>query len=585
MDAVLKRNYELIRRKYNELLLPTFFMVMSEKLCVIVDVLIIGAILGSTQMTVVNMASPLTYVSGIFYILFGQGGSILALRAQSKLQYEKTNFYFTISVLGIIVVSAIYVLCIFLFMDNILAILNVPPEIFALSKKYLSIFAFYFPLNCFLLVVSFFVRSDGRPKRPFYAVLMANLFNIFFDVLFLAGFGWGIESTALASVLGYLIGTIYISKYVFEKDTSFKMISLAKFKFKEILISIKEIVLNTPEVIGKIFFSSKTILLTYLCSTHYGVAGLLAFLVYDNSESVVYMFLSGIMKTMSPIVTVLHKEKDYEAVRYTIIRSAKQILLISVPVSIVLFLYPEILLPIFNVTKVTHAKVFVLAIRITSFSLVGRCMSYLLANYAQATEHNRVSLSLTVLEEGVFAIAGALILTHALAGIGIWISILVAECLPVIGYILYTIYYKRSHNDDINALFMLQNSKLVTWTCTRDNLDNLNQVYLEKTSTTENLFYIRDFFKDGSVLVLNSANDICEHIFENNKDLTEIDLTIRAIKDELYVIFTSDGKLYNPFSNESLMKSDNIVKLSKLKCKFEYDEVLGFNREYIIFKK
>jgi hypothetical protein len=33
------------------------------------------------------------------------------------------------------------------------------------------------------------------------------------------------------------------------------------------------------------------------------------------------------------------------------------------------------------------------------------------------------------------------------------------------------------------------------------------------------------------------------------------------------------------------MKSDNIQELSKLNCKFEYDEILGFNKEYIILKK
>lgn len=84
-------------------------MVMSEKVCTVIDVIIIGFILGSTQLSVINLASPLTYITGIFYILFGQGGNLLALRAQSQLKHEKTNFYFTISILGICLVSIIYI--------------------------------------------------------------------------------------------------------------------------------------------------------------------------------------------------------------------------------------------------------------------------------------------------------------------------------------------------------------------------------------------------------------------------------------------------------------------------------------------
>ena len=85
MDAKLERKYTFLTNKYNELLLPTFFMVMSEKECAVIDVIIIGFLLGPVQLSVVNLASPMTYLTGIFYILFGQGGNLLALRAQSHI--------------------------------------------------------------------------------------------------------------------------------------------------------------------------------------------------------------------------------------------------------------------------------------------------------------------------------------------------------------------------------------------------------------------------------------------------------------------------------------------------------------------
>lgn len=579
----LGRKYTFLRKKYNELLLPTLFMVMSEKLCVIIDILIIGIILGSTQASIINLASPLTYITGIFYILFGQGGNLLALRAQSQLNHKKANFYFTISILGILVVSIVYILIVFLFIDNILMMLNVPAEIFNLGKEYLLIFMFYYPLNCFMLVISFFIRSDGFPKMPFYAVLIANIINIILDILFLKVFNWGIASTALASVLGYLVGTIYISKYLFENERSYRLISLAKFKIKEIILSLKDIILNTPEVIGKIFFASKMTMLTYLCSTYYGVAGLLAFLVYDNSESFVYMFLSGIMKTMSPIVTVLHKEMDYAAVHYIIVRSFKQVLFIALPVSVLFFVYPEILLSIFNIVDPYHSKVVTLAIRITAFSLVGRCMSYLFANYAQAIEKNKISSIITFLEECLFAVAGALILTKIIGGRGIWISILLAECIPVLIYLIYTFKLKRNNRNNLKRILMLQNSKLISWTYAREEIGKTDK-YLDKKSK-EILLCIENIFKNNAATISKAMNDLCNNLFENNENLQEIDITIRLIDEELYIVLTTDGKLYNPFLNESLMKSDNILELSKLNCKFEYDEILGFNKEYIILKK
>lgn len=73
MEGKLERKYTFLKNKYNNLLLPTFFMVMSEKVAVVIDIIIIGFLIGSQQLSIINIASPLTYYTGIFYILFGQG--------------------------------------------------------------------------------------------------------------------------------------------------------------------------------------------------------------------------------------------------------------------------------------------------------------------------------------------------------------------------------------------------------------------------------------------------------------------------------------------------------------------------------
>ena len=146
----------------------------------------------------------------------------------------------------------------------------------------------------------------------------------------------------------------------------------------------------------------------------------------------------GLAKTMSPIVTVLFKEDDLKAVHYIIKHSLKQTVILSLPISILLFIYPEILLIIFDITEAYYIEPVTLAVRITVFSLVGRCLTYLLTNYAQAIEQNKIASIITFIEEFLLAIAGALILTKIIGGIGIWISILISETLPLLIFIIYT---------------------------------------------------------------------------------------------------------------------------------------------------
>ena len=134
----MERKYIFLRKKYYELLLPTLFMVVSEKIAVVIDMIMIGMFIGGSQLSSLNLMSPILYFTGIFYILFGQGGSLLALREKSDLDEEKSNFYFTLSIVGIVIVSLIYIVVIFLFPDNVLHMLNAPANIYH-QAKYVSI--------------------------------------------------------------------------------------------------------------------------------------------------------------------------------------------------------------------------------------------------------------------------------------------------------------------------------------------------------------------------------------------------------------------------------------------------------------
>ena len=578
----MERRYDLLKSKYNELLWPTLLTIISGSLCGLMDMIITGFLTNSTQLSVLFLGSPLKYITCIFYTLFGQGCSLLALRAKSNLEHEKTNFYFTISIWGILLISIIFLLTIFFFTDNVLTMLNTPAEIFNDSRGYLLILMFFFPLNCYIMVISFFIRSDGFPKIPFYTALIANILNVIFDVIFMKGLNMGINGNALGSIMGYLICSIYISKYIFDEKATYKLISLAKFKIREIITSFKEILLNTPEVVGSICFSIKTLVLTYLCSTYWGAAGLLAFLVYDNSETFIYMFLSGIMKTMSPIVTVLYKEVDYKAVQYIIQHSLKQVVIFSLPISIILFLYPEILLKIFSIVDPQYFEPVTLAIRITAFSLIGRCLSYLLANYAQAIERNRIASIITFFEEFIFAVFGALILTKVVGGIGIWISILISEILPLLIFMIYSLHLQKDSENENMTILMLQDSNLITWTFRRELLKSDEKDLNEKNEKI--LANVEKVFKKDTPYISKAIEEICMNIFENNKDVDEIDITIRLIDDYMMIMLTDDGELYNPIKNKKLIKSDSMKRLSCLNYELDYDEILGFNKTYLKIK-
>ena len=191
---------------------------------------------------------------------------------------------------------------IFIFADSLLHLLNIPESIFETSKIYLLILTNFFTLNSYIKVLAYFLKSDGRARLTLRAVIIANVLNLGLNFALINLFPQKIAGIALALVLGYLVSAIYISKYFFEKDATFKLVSPTKFTLRDLSIFSISALRASPELIARICLAIKTTVLVYLCATYWGDVGLLAFLVYDNVETLVYLFVSGMTKTVSPFL-------------------------------------------------------------------------------------------------------------------------------------------------------------------------------------------------------------------------------------------------------------------------------------------
>ena len=347
---------------------------------------------------------------------------------------------------------------------------SIPADIYNPSKTYLLIITNFFTLNSYIKVLAYFLKSDGRAKLTLDAVLIANILNLALDFLLFGVFGQKIEGIAFALVLGYLVSAVYVSKYYFEKDSAFKLISPFKFTLKDIYLFGKSSLHASPELIARIFLAVKTTVLVYLCAKYLGDVGLLAFLVYDNLETLVYLFVSGLTKTISPFLTLFYNEQDYPSVEYIIKLSTKHILIFILSLSTLFFIFPEILLNLFSITMVEQQTVIALAIRITSIGLIGRCLCMIIADYARAISSFRISALINFLREGFLPFILLLIFIPSLGGLGIWITLSLSDIMPVIVYGMIILYRRRQYPNLKNNALMIPKLVSFHWTSIRGNL-------------------------------------------------------------------------------------------------------------------
>ncbi len=570
---IYERDYEFLKNKFNEILVPTILMAMSDKVCQLVDIFIISFVLTSSALSIFGLVLPLNYYNGLFYVIFGIGGNLMAVRAKSKFKDEESNLYFTVAILSAIFISSLFVFFIFTFsgpvLNNFLTADLIQP-----TQTFLYSVCLSYPCICYIQVLSNFARADGFPKLTFYTFLIANILNLLLDIVFLIFLNMGLVGAGLSTTIGFFIGALFMTVILRRNNFSYNLVSVNKLNLKKVLTLIKNIVLNTPEIIGKTFVSTQILIINGLLLTYDGPVGLIAYTIYDNSETIVYMFLSGISKTITPIIALFYKEDDFDAVDFVAKHGLKLLLILVIPFGIVFMTMPEIILTLFSVKDPLQAEYISFIIKITSIGLMGRCIILFTSYYAQAVQFNKIAGTLRFLQEFIIPIGGSLLFLMFIGSFGIWLAILLSEILPLLIYVIY-VKYKQKKDKKIKGYFLLEEDDGVHLTLKKDeinetvpkifnNLNQYNSTHIDK--------------------IKSSIISLSQNIFDVQKNIDEIDVFARFHEDKISLILTDDGAIYNPIeNNDTNIQKDYMKQINELNGNTTYNKVLGFNRTGLEF--
>lgn len=96
-----------------------------------------------------------------------------------------------------------------LMLRPVLLLLRTPAEIIDLTLIYLRILYASLPVAFAYNLLAALLRALGNSKTPLQAMTLSSFCNIALDLLFVFGFGWGIQGAAAATVLAQLLAACF----------------------------------------------------------------------------------------------------------------------------------------------------------------------------------------------------------------------------------------------------------------------------------------------------------------------------------------------------------------------------------------
>lgn len=229
-----------VRKIYFKYLLAAFGSAMIVSIYSIVDMAVVGQYQGPNGTAALAVVAPIWNIIYSLGLFMGVGGSILfsAIRGKKNQDQKDANQYFTISLIGAIVLSVLATLAIVLFEKPILVFFGASDEeILSLAISYLKPIRYALPLFLFNQFLAAYLRNDNDPLLATIGVLSGGLFNVFGDIFFTFTLNMGIFGAGLATAIGSVISFVVMMIHFFRKRNTLKLAKSEHFFQKLGLIS------------------------------------------------------------------------------------------------------------------------------------------------------------------------------------------------------------------------------------------------------------------------------------------------------------------------------------------------------------
>lgn len=423
--------------------LPMIAGNLLQQLYNVADTLIVGRFLGAGALAAVGSSYTLmTFLTSILLGLCMGSGAVFSIRygegSQTKLKESMGA-----SFLLIFCTALVLNLVVFLFIDPILSLLQVPEEIYGMMRDYLWVIFWGIMATFFYNYFASLLRAVGNSLLPLVFLAVCAILNIVLDLWFVLGLSWGVKGAAFATVISQYVSGIGLAAYTYIRLPDFRLgrkylrpkfsmiKEIAQFSF---LTSLQQSVMNLG------------ILMVQGLVNSFGTVIMAAFAAAVKIDSFAYMPVQDFGNAFSTFVAQNFGARKEERIRKGMKQAAAMAVVFCLVISLLVFVFARPLMMIFvgaQETEILRAGVEYLRIEGAFYCGIG-CL-FLLYGFYRAVKMPAMSVVLTVISLGTRVALAYLLSAIDFIGVtGIWLSVPIGWALAdIVGFLYYRKHKER----------------------------------------------------------------------------------------------------------------------------------------------
>ena len=419
--------------------LPMILGNLLQQFYNVADTLIVGQFLGAAALAAVGSSYTLmTFLTSILLGMCMGSGAVFSIRFGEGDRARLKNSL-SLSFLMIAAFTVVMNLAVFLLIDPMMGLLQVPEEVYPLMRSYLWVIFWGIGGTFLYNYFACLLRAIGNSATPLLFLGVSAVLNIALDLVFVVVVPWGVAGAAFATSLSQWVSGLGLLAFTLAKmpqlrpsrqDVRWKkdrVLEIARFS---LLTCVQQSVMNFG------------ILMVQGLVNSFGTVVMAAFAAAVKIDSFAYMPVQDFGNAFSTFIAQNYGAKRMDRVGRGIKSAAVSSVVFALLISVLVFAFAKPLLLLFVKPEETEIlAVGVQYLRIEGAFYFGIGILFLLYGLYRAIERPGMSLVLTVISLGTrVALAYILSAIPAIGVVGIWWSVPIGWALADVTGVLY---YKK----------------------------------------------------------------------------------------------------------------------------------------------
>lgn len=451
-------------------------------------------------------------------------------------------------------------------------------ELMPQFRTYLRVLLLSSPFLTTILTFTALLPSAGYPGYSMIVNVVANVVNIIMDYVYIHVLHMGVEGAAWATLTGYLVGLAFLVFLGLGKKIKVHVSHRIGASFTLLKEVLKQ---GGPDAMTQIGFSLQFAFCNAVAAGLAGTAGIVAFSLCIQANSIISVFLGAVMGSSVPIISLLHGQRDYSGESSILKTAMRWQLLLCATLSIILVLFAQQIAAIYNIKDASEVPIAVLALRAYCLMLFIRSAIILYFRYLKVVGFAWYAIIISALDSFA-AIVPVVWLMSRLFGIGgfCWAFPTTAALIMIIVLTGNICILSRSKGR-FKGLLLLENdenSTPILDVTIADDPGSISGI----SERMQNVCEQNGIDSKMAVLAALALEEMAVYITGKKDHKAYMDILVRLHKGNVIIDFRCLGSAFNPLDDTEEDNLENVRLLRGIASSIENEYTLGMNSTRIV---